>query len=95
MRGNGGVKLTSRTASLLVILLDGVGRLFEEREIVRLKGIEEVLRVKRRCFYVLSVALYLVVSKCYRGYIIRCGTSSLATPGLLRAPPAAPATTPI
>jgi hypothetical protein len=48
MRGNGGVKLTSRTASLLVILLDGVGRLIEEREIVGLKGIEEVLRVKRR-----------------------------------------------
>jgi hypothetical protein len=41
MRGNGGVKLTSRTASLLVILLDGVGRLIEEREIGELKGIEE------------------------------------------------------
>ena len=66
MRGNGGVKLTSRTASLLVILLDGVGQLIEEREVVGLMGIEEKEKVR---FYMQSAAFCLVIGKCYRGYI--------------------------
>ena len=67
MRGNGGVKLTSRTASLLVILLDGVGQLIEEREIVRLMGIEEKEKVR---FYVRSAAFCLVLS-CHRQVLPR------------------------
>jgi hypothetical protein len=89
MRGNGGVKLTSRTASLLVILLDGVGRLIEEREIVGLMGIEEKEKVR---FYMRSAAFCLVIGKCYRGYIsyiiFVVERHPLATPGLLRAPTA-------